>query len=279
MRRKLGLICGVIVASLIVVMSISCETVGVAVDLAESEPEVQTDPLAAVLVDESFARCGGMYVRKKNGKLYAVQNIPRATWEKYDIGRPISPKDNSKGWTNLYEWGNIDQAVLSDGDVPLVEIEAGDELRGYRTDSSVAFMKIAYVGNTVRFVEDSTSYLFRDGTWNRYQSDGLQIFKNELQEFEVCDTLGNIADDYRKLDAGKEYLVSWFERTEYNEVLMKADAKFYVTEPEATGIKVEAELDKAGYGVFDTSALAPGIYRVFTQTDVYSRAIAVFAVK
>ena len=89
---------------------------------------------------------------------------------------------------------------------------------------------------------------------------------------EIKDSKGNVISDIPSiynLNEGEDYIVSWYEGTQYREVTLPADSKYYVLardrldDPEYI---VSGTLTKDGYAEYVISGVESGTY-VVTNAD------------
>lgn len=235
--------------------------------------ENTADPLAPLMVTESFAKSyGGIYL-VRNGNLYALtENIPRETSVLYNVG-----------WRRNQTYGILYKLVEDEtiegtnyvtmGDVPLVTLQEGDEIRGYQYPG-LALESANDSGYSLRMVEgayESTRLLIFE---DLDSVDPIILSESLLKNLEIKDEDGNSValEDIHNLEYQKHYFVSWYENgTEYREVEMIANCHYYTCrrkgQMEPYEYDIDGELTKNGYAIIDLSGVEPGLYRIEVGYD------------
>lgn len=217
------------------------------------EPE---DPFAALVVSEEFARNNAGFYIIRDGKWYSLNRLTRDTGIQYGFGKRDVYGGRDLG---LYSIENRHD-FLSMGPVPIMTLRPGDQLISF-VETQTTLSSVDFVGYTVKLVHNTNSgvnsdtYLFAD-----LDSDKVVIPRSSLDTLEVCDANGNAVADYRNLSYGETYTISWFEGTNYHEIVMVADCSFYVPSGNPLYYDLKGTLSKESYAYYDFSAVQPGIY-------------------
>ena len=167
---------------------------------------------------------------------------------------------------------SIPGGFFSLGEVPVPVIGEGDKIVSYSSENVpvLRLLKANYYGCAVR-LETNPGY---DNLLDRR----AEAYWLDPGTTEVRDSGGDLVEDIYNLNEGDEYMVSWYEGTQYNELSLPADSKFYVLEGGSTGradYEIDGALTKDGYAEYDLSGVSPGIYAVVNGYDLSTHALII----
>ena len=234
----------------------------------------ETDPLGAFEITENEMipwynkKYDGMgfICLYKNDKLYNLGNyVSKDKAKEYNIGKSDQMQEKFSTYAYIYdETKSNSHEYMTIGDIPWIEIKRSDEIRGYNTTELRLYNAELY-GNTIccKIYSSDLHYLYEPYCVEPYSY-------NKMTQFQVSDKNGNVANDLRKLDYNEEYLVSWYEGTQYRELKMNANCYFYTYEgiDSEFAYEINGELTKNGYCVFDLNNVEPGYYALKGGFDV-----------
>ncbi len=250
--------------------SIEAEESRQTADAPVIEPETtEVDPEEILKISEAEARERGGYYVRRDGELYIVNTFCRDDGIAGGFGNrgTMVPLDTNYHIGTYYrERGTYH--YLSIGDVPMATLMPGDELISFGRDQIGDFFKAELKGYTIpiitiRYGTAARHYLFVD-----FDEEPIMLADVYWDALEVCDSDGNIVEDYRNLPYGETYTVSWFEGTNYREFTLVSNCSYYnapgydkrITDDDAESYKLEAELHKESYASFDFSHIPAGLY-------------------
>ena len=161
--------------------------------------------------------------------------------------------------------------MFSVGDVPIPVLEDDDYIFSCSADSvpTMGLHEVDFYGYALPVWEaeyDDNVFLY-DVDTEEYHSG------TDITNFEVADIDGDPVDDYYDLGQNKNYTVSWYIGTQYEEYTLAANSSFYIDHSnEPVGIRIapdyviEGELTKEGYATYDLSDVPSGIYWITNET-------------
>ena len=153
---------------------------------------------------------------------------------------------------------------FSYGNIPVPVIEEGDKVVSYSSRGVPELMlkKLDFYGYAIRLKTFSKGYIIID--------DAIGSVTLPFDGTEVVDSSGETVDDIYDLNEGEQYIVSWYEGTQYKEASLPADSRFYVPERGRMGdpeYEIEGTLTKDGYAEYDLSAVESGTYMIISGND------------
>lgn len=218
--------------------------------------ESAADPLERLIVSKSFAQnFGGAYVLR-NGKTYSLSDgIPLDVSREYEIGWRRGYTD---GALKYYSGGK--GVYLTFGDVPLLTLAEGDVVISYN-NTLLRLRRAELVGYTICVWPDGNNMALVS------DYDSLNATAVDAKSFIVLDQNGKSMTDYRNLNYGETYVVSWFTGTQYNEIEMSANCKSFRVEQPTTSwdYEFEGQITRDGYATYDLSELPSGVYYISAQ--------------
>lgn len=224
----------------------------------ETKPTVPAGPQEMVVSDSFANTVPGAYV-KRGDKLYSAGfAISLEASSKYGIG--LQYNDVAMLY-NSNKYG-----ILAFGNVPVLELSDGDEMRTYGV-SSISLWKTELIGHSLWACEatelQDTTVVFV----GQYYKDAVTLNGQEKQ-LTLEDVSGNVVSmsDVHDLVADQTYTLSWFTGTTYHEYKVPATGLYYKRPDQNATYRFEGTLDKAGYATYDLSDVEPGIYRVVCNT-------------
>lgn len=215
--------------------------------------EEEPDPWADMIVDDGVE---GVFLLRDGIKYTLMMEKPIQKNEVHRIGSYVS----QSGQIRFYETLGSGNDVTCCGDFDILSIAEGDKVIGvFSAIPELKVLPVNFYGYGVG-VDERGEYGF-------YLYSEEWEYINGHSNLEMRSSNGSVIADYNNLEYGEEYALSWFEGTQYYErtgLLATNRVYHYDTVSNLSDyISIESELTKEGYVVYDTSALAPGIYRVF----------------
>lgn len=240
---------------------------------APTEPTTAepVDELEVLRVPESYAKSeGGIYLKRKgglytiravsNGRYGCTRSVPRVVGREYNVGDGGEYVVTLYAYiTTKYNYVDVPFGYLSYGEVPVPIVEKGDLIIGYFSEEpfTLTLQKLEFHGYTLPVLLGDYGKVGSE----KYGPDGVSnILRGKDSDFTIVDNTGGKPSDVRNLEYGKEYTVSWYSGTQYNEEKMIANCSYYTYPNRDERITLNGELTKNGYVTFDTSSLSPGFY-------------------
>ncbi len=215
----------------------------------EASEAPEEDPWWMYKTTEATARENSqLCVLKGDGNFYTVESVLNdPTEEQLSVKRFELVSISNKYYVEQRDlmhlnWDFRNQTVISLIDADAITLESGDKLIKYDlgTPPSLKLYPAEQNGYTVAI----------SGYDRQYVSDPI-----------LSDKDGNEVEDWYNLEYGAEYTVSWYEGTQYYEVVYPAISRVYqYSEDKSEAVELEPIYTKEGYVEYDTSNLEPGLY-------------------
>ena len=236
----------------------------------ESSYTDELDPYGMYKVPEEWAADrGGLFVERETG-LYTISNlVPRYNLETYGVGYSYGDNntedgllyitDDSNDWSEEQAPTNIDRAIVSAGDFPVLQVGRNEQL--------------CYFGKIKERLElyktSDPTYTIPAGRRGKYAPIIDQVFYGRPTKghTSVVDMDENVVGDVRNLEYGTDYKYEWFEGADYHEYQFVANCRCY-NRRNTEEYEIYGELTKFGYVAFDISDLEPGNY-IFNWDTVF----------
>ena len=234
------------------------EVTEVETSIPELEPVIEKQSLEILKTTEELAKENQGIFLIKNGNFYNLQpSVEKKTPEvNYLLGACTV-----SGGVLFYSNDSRDKKLSSYGDIPVPVLEKGDEIVAY-DDGKLKTLKLfpaVFAGNFF------SAYEY--GLDNKYAIEDLEIGKRhtlsyeEYKSMEIKDANDQLVDKTGYLEKDKEYTISWFKGTQYNEIKLKPICSIYQY-TEKPSYELEWQLTKNGYVRYDWSGVASGVYVV-----------------
>ncbi|MBR3332534.1 hypothetical protein IKG28_02840 [Candidatus Saccharibacteria bacterium] len=241
----------------------------------ESEVESETvsetvdkDPLATLEVSEEWARNQKGHYLMRGDRFYTLTGImDYAKSKEYNVGwrngyvngAVVYMSYKIVGSPNASDFRPRYVGRLTIGDIPVISLESGDKIVSFGNTSIELFKVESFTYSINVWDSDGVMYLMTDADYD--VSKIPMITSVDMDKFTVSDESGNVVEDVRNLEYGRKYIASGFNGTDYIEKEMIADSGCFVVDREDP-IKLDGELDKNGYALYNLSDVPAGLYAV-----------------